>query len=93
MAEKTLKDAFYETLKDVYFAERQGIKSLKKAVKSAKSTELKQALTKHGEESAHQVERLTQVFEILGKQDLRGDDGHHVRDGRGPGRFRRLRGR
>ena len=67
MAEKTLKDAFYETLKDVYFAERQGIKSLKKAVKSAKSTELKQALTKHGEESAHQVERLTQVFEILGK--------------------------
>ena len=67
MVEKTLKDAFYETLKDVYYAERQGIKSLKKAVKQAQSSELKDALTKHGEESAHQVERLTQVFEILGK--------------------------
>ena len=30
MAEKTLKDAFYETLKDVYYAERAGLKSLKR---------------------------------------------------------------
>ena len=67
MAEKTLKDAFYETLKDVNYAEKQGVRSLKKAVKAAKSPELKDALTKHAEESAHQVERLAQVFEILGK--------------------------
>ncbi len=67
MAEKTLKDAFYETLKDVYYAEKAGLRSLKKAVKAARSDELKAALTEHGEQSQHQVERLQQVFEILGK--------------------------
>ena len=67
MAEKTLKDAFYETLKDVYYAEKAGLRSLKKAVKAAKSSDLKTAFSEHGEESQHQVERLTQVFEILGK--------------------------
>jgi ferritin-like metal-binding protein YciE len=65
--EKTLHDAFYETLKDVYFAEKQSIKALKKSAKAAKAPELKQAFEKHQEESAHQVERLTQVFEIIGK--------------------------
>ncbi len=67
MAEKTLKDAFYETLKDVYYAEKAGLRSLKKAVRAAQSGELKAALTEHGEQSQHQVEQLQQVFEILGK--------------------------
>ncbi len=65
--QKTLADAFYETLKDVYYAERQSVKALKKSAKAAESDELKQAFTKHAEESATQVERLTQVFEIIGK--------------------------
>ena len=65
--EKTLHDAFYETLKDVYYAERQSVKALKKSAKAAESDELRQAFEKHGEESAVQVERLQQVFEILGK--------------------------
>ena len=65
--EKTLADAFYETLKDVYYAEKQSVKALKKSAKAAKSTDLKAAFEKHGEESAHQVERLTKVFEIIGK--------------------------
>ena len=65
--EKTLHDAFYETLKDVYYAEKQSVKALKKSAKAAKAAELKQAFEKHGEESATQVERLTQVFEIIGK--------------------------
>ena len=43
------------------------MKALKKSAKSAKAPELKQAFEKHAEESATQVERLTQVFEILGK--------------------------
>ena len=67
MAEKTLHDAFYETLKDVYYAEKQSVKALKKSAKAAKASDLKSAFTTHAEESAHQVERLTQVFEILGK--------------------------
>ena len=67
MADKTLQDAFYETLKDVYYAEKQSVKALKKAAKVAKAADLKAAFTTHAEESAHQVERLTHVFELLGK--------------------------
>ena len=65
--EKTLADAFHETLKDVYYAEKQSVKALKKSAKAAEAQELKDAFTKHGEESAEQVERLVQVFEIIGK--------------------------
>ncbi|WP_158742450.1 ferritin-like domain-containing protein [Acidisphaera sp. L21] len=67
MTEKTLQDAFYETLKDVYYAEKQSVKALKKSAKAAKAPGLKNAFTKHAEESAYQVERLTQVFEIINK--------------------------
>jgi ferritin-like metal-binding protein YciE len=35
MAEKTLNDLFHETLKDIYFAERQILKSLPKMAKAA----------------------------------------------------------
>jgi ferritin-like metal-binding protein YciE len=65
--EKTLHDAFYETLKDVYYAEKQSVKALKKSAKAARLPALKQAFEQHGDESAAQVERLTQVFEIFGK--------------------------
>lgn len=65
--DKNLNDAFYETLKDVYYAERQSVKALKKSAKAAEADELRQAFETHAEESAHQVERLQQVFEILGK--------------------------
>ena len=65
--EKTLKDAFYETLKDVYYAEKQSVRALKKGAKAAKAPALKELLEQHGEESSAHVERLVQVFEIFGK--------------------------
>lgn len=65
--QKTLNDAFYETLKDVFYAEKQSVRALKKSAKAAENEELKQAFETHAEESAHQVERLQQVFEIIGK--------------------------
>lgn len=65
--EKTLDDAFYETLKDVYYAEKQSVKALGKSAKAAKASELKKCFEQHREESSHQVERLEQVFEIIGK--------------------------
>jgi ferritin-like metal-binding protein YciE len=65
--EKTLEDAFYETLKDVHYAEKQSVKALKKSAKAAQAPALKQAFESHAEESAHHVERLHQVFEALGK--------------------------
>ena len=66
-AQKTLNDAFYETLKDVYYAEKASVRALKKAAKAAKAEELKSAFQLHQEESAEQVTRLEQVFEIIGK--------------------------
>lgn len=65
--EKTLSDAFYETLKDVYYAEKQSVRALTKSAKTAQAPELKQAFKSHRDESAKQVERLEQVFEIFGK--------------------------
>ncbi|MEJ1158430.1 YciE/YciF ferroxidase family protein [Prosthecomicrobium sp. N25] len=65
--QKTLQDAFYETLKDVYYAERNSVRALRKAAKSAQADELKSAFETHAEESQNQVERLVQVFESIGK--------------------------
>lgn len=65
--QKTLNDLFLETLKDVYYAEKQGVRGLQKAAKASQSDMLRQALEQHREETQGQVERLEQVFEMLGK--------------------------
>ena len=67
MPEKTLNDLFYDTLKDIYFAERQILKTLPKLAKAAKSEELKAAFLTHRDETEGRVERLQQVFEMIGK--------------------------
>ena len=68
MAEKTLNDLFLDTLKDIYYAERKILKALPKMARGAQSEKLKQAFEKHKDETEGQVERLQQVFEILGKR-------------------------
>jgi ferritin-like metal-binding protein YciE len=65
--EKTLHDAFYETLRDVYYAEKQSVRALKKSAKAARAPGLKKIFETHLEESTVQVDRLIQVFELLGK--------------------------
>jgi ferritin-like metal-binding protein YciE len=65
--EKTLDDLFYETLKDIYFAEKQILKALPKMAKAAQSAELKQAFETHREQTEGHVDRLEQVFEIIQK--------------------------
>ena len=67
MAEKTLKDLFHETLKDIYYAEKSVYRTLPKMAKKAQAPELKDAFTKHREETEGQVKRIEQVFEMLGK--------------------------
>lgn len=64
---KDLGDAFLETLKDVYYAEKQAVRACKKSAKAAEAQELKQAFLEHAEVSQHQVERLEKVFEMMGK--------------------------
>jgi len=64
---KSLHDLFTETLKDIYYAEKQILRALPKMAKSAQSDELKQAFQKHHEQTEGQIERLEQVFELIGK--------------------------
>jgi ferritin-like metal-binding protein YciE len=65
--EKTLGDLFLDTLKDIYFAEKQILKALPKMARAAQSEEGKASFLQHRDETQSQIERLEQVFELLGK--------------------------
>ena len=67
MAEKTLDTLFHDTLKDIYYAERKIVKSLPKMARAAQSPELKAAFEKHKDQTEGQIERLQQVFELIGR--------------------------
>jgi ferritin-like metal-binding protein YciE len=64
--EKNLSDLFLDTLKDIYYAEQQIVKALPKMAKAAQSGELAAGFQKHLEESEGHIERLEQVFELIG---------------------------
>lgn len=65
--QKTLEDLFLETLKDVYHGEKQALRAYPRIVKAVDDDDLKQALEAHRDETEQQIERLDQVFEMLGK--------------------------
>ena len=65
--DKDLNDLFLDTLKDIYFAEKQILKALPKMAKAAQSDKLRAAFEKHHGETEGQVERLEQIFELLDK--------------------------
>lgn len=65
--EKTLEDLFHDTLKDIYYAERKILKTLPKMMRAAETPELKAAFQKHVDQTNGQIERLQQVFELMGK--------------------------
>ena len=67
MAEKDLSTLFLDTLKDIYYAEKQIYKSLPKMAKAAASDELRTAFEKHHDETEAQIERLEKIFEMLDK--------------------------
>ncbi|RKE80188.1 DUF892 family protein [Rhizobium sp. AG855] len=68
MATKTLDDLFHETLKDIYYAERKILKALPKMARAAQDEKLKDAFQQHKDETEGQIERLQQVFELIGKR-------------------------
>jgi len=59
---------FHEHLRDIYYAERKILRTLPKMARAATSKELKAAFEKHRGETETQIERLQQVFELLGKR-------------------------
>jgi ferritin-like metal-binding protein YciE len=67
MPMKTLEDLFLDGVKDIYYAERKILAALKKMARGAQDEKLKAAFDKHLQETEGQVERLVQIFELLGK--------------------------
>jgi ferritin-like metal-binding protein YciE len=60
--EKTLRELFHDTLKDIYFAEKKILTALPKMAKAAQAQGLKAAFEKHETETEGHVQRLEQVF-------------------------------
>jgi hypothetical protein len=67
MPDKDLNDLFLDTLKDIYYAEKQILKSLPKMAKATTSGQLRAAFEKHHDETEGRIERLEKIFELLGK--------------------------
>lgn len=68
-AAEGLKELFIDELKDIIYAERALLKALPKMANNSSSTKLKSAIQKHVDVTEMQVERLKQVFDILGESD------------------------
>lgn len=64
---KTLDTLFLDTLKDIYYAEKKIVKTLPKMAKAAVGPDLKAGFEKHQAETEGHVDRLEQVFELIGK--------------------------
>jgi ferritin-like metal-binding protein YciE len=64
---ETLEELLIHELKDVYHAEKQLVKMLPKVAKKASAPELKAALEEHLRQTEGQVQRLDEVFELLGE--------------------------
>lgn len=65
MADKGLDNLFFDTLRDIYYAERNILKTLPKMQANASSDELKEAFATHTQETEGQIKRLEQVFALL----------------------------
>ena len=63
-----LSEVLVDELRDMYSAENQLVKALPKMAQGAINKELKSLFTLHLDETKGQVDRLKQVFEILGEK-------------------------
>lgn len=68
MKHSQLMKLFEDELKDIYWAEKALTKAIPKMIKNASSEELINALETHLTETEEQVQRLEQVFEVIGKK-------------------------
>jgi ferritin-like metal-binding protein YciE len=65
---KSMDDLFLHVLQDVYYAENQILKALPDMIEKATNRDLSSALKAHLGETEKQVDRLDQVFNLLGKE-------------------------
>ena len=64
----TLQKLFEDQLADIHYAEKQIVKALPKMAKAAQHAELKNAITKHIEETKEHITRIEEAFESIGKK-------------------------
>jgi ferritin-like metal-binding protein YciE len=78
MVEKTLSDLFLAQLKDIFYAEKKIFGPSPRWRRRPRCRNLRKPFTAHREETLGQIERLEQVFEMIGKRPqakpCRGDD-------------------
>jgi ferritin-like metal-binding protein YciE len=65
---KTMDDLFLHTLQDIYYAENKIVKSLPDMIANASDPQLKSGLQSHLGETKGHVQRLEQVFQMVGKK-------------------------
>ena len=65
---KTMDDLFLHTLQDIYYAENKIVKSLPEMIENATDSQLKSGLQSHLGETKGHVQRLEQVFQMLGQK-------------------------
>jgi len=63
---ETMDDLFVHTLRDIYYAEKQILRTLPAMIDKATDAQLKQAFKTHLSETEGQVKRLEQVFKMHG---------------------------
>jgi ferritin-like metal-binding protein YciE len=69
MKKANLKNLFISELKELLDAEQQLIKTLPSLIKAAESKELKEALTKHVNETETHENRILEIFGLLGVKE------------------------
>ena len=65
---QTMQDLLADELAKLYTAENQALQSYPQILEAASSPELKQALQQHMDQTQGQVQRLEQIFQMLGQQ-------------------------
>lgn len=70
MQSSQLMKLFEDELKDIYWAEKALTKAIPKMMENATSEELIEALTSHLTETQEQINRVEQIFEILGQKGV-----------------------
>jgi ferritin-like metal-binding protein YciE len=64
---RSMDDLFVHTLRDIYYAENQILKSLPDMIEKAANPKLKQGFQTHLNETKNHVKRLEQVFQLEGQ--------------------------
>jgi ferritin-like metal-binding protein YciE len=64
---QTMEDLYLHTLEDIYYAEQQIEKALPKMIDKASAGPLRDGFEKHLQETRGHVERLEEVFRMLGE--------------------------